>query len=387
MKLISPARLRSAVAHALRLALTLVPATRLVVVHGYPVSEGNAVQTLRALSSRYPGRIVWLVDDVESKFCRVVQIPRVEIRKKNSVSGLSAYLRAECVFYTHGLYGSPRPVARKAFVNLWHGDGPKRWAARKEGGTAIPGTYMVGSSRLFTSLRAKAFGYAEAAVILSGQPRNDRLSLPTSKASLESLGIRSPFVVWMPTFRQSRDLGATAAWSDLAAPSVYDVNSSAHCLALSLKRAGLQLVVKPHPMDAESRDIPGSVLIDHETLNSAGVELYSLLAASAGLITDYSSVYMDYLLLDRPIGFMVPDRTEYTNGRGVEPADALTWLPGTTLDQEMDIEAFVADCLSGGNQTRHLREVAMERSGLVAGFTAADDLLRELDRRGVLRFR
>ena len=44
---------------------------------------------------------------------------------RRACAGSGAYLRAEAVFFTHGLYGSPRPSPRKPIVNLWHGDGPK----------------------------------------------------------------------------------------------------------------------------------------------------------------------------------------------------------------------------------------------------------------------
>ena len=44
--------------------------------------------------------------------------------------------------------------------------------------------------------------------------------------------------------------------------------------------------------------------------------VYTLLRNADGLITDYSSVYFDYMLLDRPIAFAIDDIKEYGDKRG-----------------------------------------------------------------------
>ena len=66
------------------------------------------------------------------------------------------------------------------------------------------------------------------------------------------------------------------------------------------------LVVKKHPL--ESINITKLILkiyffIEDEDLKNEDIDFYEILGASDLLITDYSSVYFDYLLLNKPIIF------------------------------------------------------------------------------------
>ena len=76
-------------------------------------------------------------------------------------------------------------------------------------------------------------------------------------------------------------------------------------------------------------------------------------------MTDYSSVYFDYLLLNRPIIFTDNDLESYAENRGLilEPLDF--WRPGPvvhTLDRFLkEIEAF----LGKKDSYRHMREALM----------------------------
>lgn len=45
--------------------------------------------------------------------------------------------------------------------------------------------------------------------------------------------------------------------------------------------------------------------------------VYTLLRNADGLITDYSSVYFDYMLLNRPIGFAVEDMENIRTKEGL----------------------------------------------------------------------
>jgi CDP-glycerol glycerophosphotransferase (TagB/SpsB family) len=299
------------------------------------------------------------------------------------MAGLWAYLRAEAVLFTHGLYGSPRPCARKPIVNLFHGDGPKDVRPAKDVGALLASTYLVGSTPLFSHVQASAFGVPADRVLLTGNPRTDRLWQPPERERLRRLGITGDFVVWMPTFRRARPVGAVRVRADDERVEADDRGEELEALLAGLRERELQLVVKPHPMDADRRRRPGAVTVDEGDLVRAGVGLYSLLGASSGLVTDYSSVWVDYLLLDRPLAFLVPDRASYR--RVLHPPDVLDWAPGEVVDRhDRPFASFLADLDSGGRQGAARRREVAHRIGLNPTPTAADDLVTVLVKLGVL---
>jgi hypothetical protein len=364
----------------LRALSRVVPQSRSVVVSAYPETEGNGVEVAGALVGGYAGRVVWLRDGgpMPAQVARLVERGLVPVRKA-SPAGLWAYLRAEAVLFTHGLYGSPRPVARKPVVNLWHGDGPKGIAPARDAGGLVASTWFVGSTSLFSPLQAATFGLPPERVLRTGNPRTDQLWRPADPDRLARLGITGDFVVWMPTFRRARAVGAMRV---TAGPVVED-RAGLDELAAGLGGRGLQLVVKPHPMDADRRTWAGAPTVDEAALEAAGTTLYELLGASSGLVTDYSSVWVDYLLLDRPIAFLVPDRDGYD--RDLVPPDVLDWVPGEVVDlADRPFEEFLADVESGGRRGAELRRSVAEQIGLTMTATAADDLVTLLEKVGVL---
>jgi hypothetical protein len=373
----------------LRVTLTVfsgvVPQSRSVVVSAYPETEGNALEVARALLRRYAGRVVWLRESGPAP-AEVLELAKqgMVLVPKASLRGLVAYLRAEVVFFTHGLYGSPRPTARKTIVNLWHGDGPKDVRPENGVGGQISSTWFVGSTALFSGYQAAAFGVPEDHVLLSGNPRTDQLWRPVDAERLARLGITGDFVVWMPTFRRTRAVGAMREQSELG-EGADDGHEQVQALLAGLRARGLQLVIKPHPMDAEERLWEGAVTITDADLVRAGASLYGVLGAARGLVTDYSSVWVDYLLLDRPMAFLVPDRDSYT--RQLLPADVLDWAPGELVGPCEPFAQFLDDLDSHGSQGAGQRAQVAANIGLTHSRTAAEDLLTALKQRQVLELR
>jgi hypothetical protein len=367
---------------ALRLLTRWFPQSRSVVLAVFPETEGNGLEVARALLERYDGQVVWLTETTPTPApVRDLAAGGLHLVPKWSLRGMLAYLRAEAVFFTHGLYGSPRPVPGKPVVNLWHGDGPKDVRPDNGVGGLIAGTYFVGSTRLFSRHQAAGFGVPEDRVLVTGNPRTDVFWRPSTTAPLSDLGITDDFVLWMPTFRRTRAVGAMRQ-VDEAGPEERAWQCRLEALLEGLRDRGLQLVVKPHPMDAEEHRWAGAVTVRDADLARTGVGLYDLLARSRGLVTDYSSVWVDYLLLDRPLAFLVPDRDSYT--RRLVPEDVLDWVPGEVVGSEDPFGSFLADLDAGGRLGAAQRAQAAARMGLNESRSAADDLLTELQRRGVL---
>ena len=363
---------------ALSVLTRVVPTSRTVVVSGFPETEGNAVEVALALLRRYDGTVVWLREP-EGPAADLPEHPRLRTVPKTGLAGLWSYVRAEVVFFTHGLYGSPSPSGRRPVVNLWHGDGPKDLRPGVGPGALIASTHVVAGTRTWGEHKVAAFGVPRKGLLLTGNPRTDQLFRPADDDRLAGLGITGPFVLWMPTFRSTAGSSVQRAWSEGADVSVAEV---APLLEL-LRARGVQLVVKPHPMDAVDRRGPGLVQVTNEDLARVGLPLYSLLGRAQGIVTDYSSVWVDFLLLDRPMAFLVPDRDSYA--RPLDPPDVLDWLPGETVTDDSPFERFVADLDAGGRLDAQIRRQVADKVGLVQTRTSADDLLDALAAEGALR--
>ncbi|MFD4422849.1 CDP-glycerol glycerophosphotransferase family protein [Agromyces sp. NPDC058484] len=374
-----------------RWAMALTPRSAHLVISGFPVDEGNAVEMLRASAKRYPGPVYWLVPDVEQARAvlgssRADPHEHIRLVAHRSFSGIRRFVTAEVSMFTHGLYGNPRRVRRKTMVNLWHGGGFKGAVmSDAKGRPAIHSDYLVASTRQFGEILARQCGLPAGGLLLTGNPRIDQFAA-ASAVGLDRLGIPAdrPFVLWMPTFRRNRGRGLTAAWSDVAADEASDVNAvMARGVDVLTREFGVTVVVKPHPQDAESRRIEGALVVTNEHLRDAAVQLYELIGASSALLTDYSSVWIDYLALDRPIGFVVSDEAGYTSGRGFDPPDALDWLPGPKLRTLDDVREFGRDVQGGGIGSSARRREVAEHVGHVSGSGVADRILEELAARGV----
>lgn len=68
---------------------------------------------------------------------------------------------------------------------------------------------------------------------------------------------------------------------------------------------GLNFYVKPHPLELGAW--PGNSSVLDLSSFSKKSSLYSLLARSSGLITDFSSVCADYEILQKPIAYLMGD--------------------------------------------------------------------------------
>lgn len=372
----------------LRIAL---PSRRHVLVCGYPPIEGNVIELVRSLARRYPGQVVWLRSPSERTLqvqgiCqdRLIRVSRYSFR------ALWHYVTAEAVFFTHGLYGEPAALARKPTFNLWHGAGPKAtntlFPERRL--HSKPSDFYVSISDLWGRQCVRASGLSESSLLLTGHPRNDAMFRSGEHAyGLDGLDLSDgrPFVLWMPAYRRAGSSSTMRAFVDAATdPSRAALQTSV--LVQSLKEAGYRVVVKPHPLDGDDYEGTGAILVTDDDLESKGQVLAQLLAASSGLVTDYSSVATDYVLLDRPIGFHFYDLHEYENGRGLYPADFASWIPGTDVTTPEGMSRFLEDLRSGGSETRDSRKAFIRRAGIVTTRTAADDLLDSIRQVSKSRF-
>lgn len=366
-----------------RILLRVMPALDHAVVTGFPDDEGNSVEVVRALAGHLPvfwltedsrDSVYWLISDADLRF-------PVRCLPKNSMRAYLSYTTARYVFFTHGLYGSPKPPPRKTFVNLWHGDGAKRSKRFAD----IRSTFVVAGTQLWGSQRPVYFGVEEEGVLVTGNPRVDQFARPADDDAMRALGLDPDrrLVLWMPTYRKTEYRGRRLAdvlnWSDAEELSRSDGQRQLfEQVAQMARRLGITVAVKPHPLDADRYAAMGLPVLSREDLNRARTTVYQLLGRSHGLITDYSSVWTDYLALDRPVGFHCPDIEEYESTRGLNVENYQDLLPSPLLRSVADFEEFLGECLDESPASKARRARSIEIVGAETRPGATGRLLQAL---------
>lgn len=228
-------------------------------------------------------------------------------------------------------------LVRARLVQLWHGVGFKRielekWrneAAAKQFLSSrwllwprMVRRYLYGRAPRYDAVvttsafyRDKVFSgaFRSRHFPITGYPRNGfsnahRLAWvnvdPVIRGKLEvwaEQGRRLVFIA--PTFRDSR-----------ATPLGLDARQMARIDAFC-ERNGLELIFKFHPYERGASEVSGR----HMHLLDPRSDAYPLMPFMAALVTDYSSIYMDFLLLDRPVFFLTPDLEQYiSSDRGIQ---------------------------------------------------------------------
>ena len=309
-------------------------------MHGWPDSEGNALLVLRALEQRYRGRVVWLLNDLDYAPPRHLAADLAGIRRlrKDSVRGWLTAISAEATFFTHGIYTAVAPPGNRLVVNLWHGDGPKLGRDVHQ----IESTVAVSGTQLWGRRRAERFGLPPDSVAIVGNPRIDDLVETIDDATLDELGIDGsrPLVLWLPTYRAASG-PRRQTWTD--ADRLSDGNHLAELVAACAHARddlGIDVVLKPHPLDSDTYVGLGFPMVTNADLDRLGIDVYQLLGMSTAIISDISSVWTDYLALDRPIGFYAPDLEALQAGRGFNVEDLESLLPGLRVTGPESLRTF-----------------------------------------------
>ncbi|MBI4898031.1 MAG: CDP-glycerol glycerophosphotransferase family protein [Actinobacteria bacterium] len=364
--------------------LWIVPPKRLTVVYSISAFEGNAGEVVRWLETGSSGQIVWLLDEIPSQnSVRAVSGTKSgasAVVSKRSFRGFWYFLRADTVLFTDLVFGGPKPPRNRTFVNLWHGDGPKvDTTAHFSAGT--PAQFTVAGTIAWGTEKLKSFNAPSDGLIVSGNPRIDQFDRPASDDQLRALGIDPdrPFVLWAPTYRHTRLDSPHGAWKDSRVADPFDeVRIRNADLAKSLAHPGLQLVVKSHPLDKANLDFAATIQIANDDLASAGVGLYQVLARASALLTDYSSIWTDFIPLNRPIALYCPDLDDFSVGRGFDLPDFESYSPGPILSDADDLFAFLGEIAAGIDSSQSRRMKVVKLLGIVDETGATSRLMSQL---------
>lgn len=274
------------------------------------------------------------------------------------LGGLWAYLRSKYVFYSFGDFRI-RPSKGQVVVNQWHGT-PLKTIGKLTGYKAYTGagerldcfTYVLAASEAFRPVFARAFGCGESRVKVLGHARIDYFF--SARDTLPLVGIdRAAYgklFLWMPTFRVSKDGRFRDAGAGGGSLPVIKTRDGLASLDRHLASKRALLVIKVHPLAA--LDVGGTRLtnirfVRNGDLASRGVRLYEFVKEFDALVTDYSSVFCDYLVLDRPMAFTLDDMEAYGGNRGFIFPDIAGYMPGHHVRTLDGLLGFIDACVAG----------------------------------------
>lgn len=214
-------------------------------------------------------------------------------------------------------------------VNLWHGSGnkktnydnkfdylrhPRNWKERVQTwliriSNEKPTDYTLATSPMMADIFVSAFATDHAHIIEEGYPRNDMLfdtgiqNICTKEEQAVCLSMQEAkaqghrLVVYMPTFRAS----------EVKFFEIMDLQ----LLNRFLQEERIIFYTKMHPK-SKVKDAFAKVQYSNIVNIGAEVDPYTFLKYIDLLVTDYSSIYSDYLMLNRPSVLFPYDFAEYS---------------------------------------------------------------------------
>ena len=211
------------------------------------------------------------------------------------------------------------------YLNTWHGiplktlgydipDG--KFTSRNMTRNFLIADYIISPCRFTTKMFRESYkldGLHTGKLLECGYPRNDMIFSTDKNYAIDKLATRGTIVnsekkliLYAPTWKGT---SFERAENDIARYDEFRDYLSEH-----IDMDKYQILIKPHPMVYE--------LLTEEQRQSGSyvsqcIDTNELLAITDILISDYSSIFFDFLLTDRPVFFYIPDVESYKEYRGV----------------------------------------------------------------------
>lgn len=256
------------------------------------------------------------------------------IRYVGLYTGLYYFFTSKYFFYCFGKYPI-KPSKHQIVVNLWHGTPLKKIGNLEAGNKKDYNffNYLLVNSDNYIVTMKNAFNAQSDQLLLCGSPRNDHLFTMCKKK------VNKKRIIWMPTYR---DLD-TEEKSFIYHFTERDWNQ----INVFIRQLNVVIYFKPHPLEKQNFDLLKNFsniqVITDEKLSDRSIDLYDLIGEMDAMLTDYSSVALDFLLLNRPIGYVIDDFDAYSRERGFIDTIQKSMFAGPKIVSTKDLMKFFKD--------------------------------------------
>ena len=346
-----------------RIKRFLFPLKNIIMLESYPTMTDNTKAVFdemlrRGLNKKY--KLVWKCFDDYSPNVKIKNVHFLtKITKQKQLE--KYYLKSKALICCNFLL--PKYNKEQFTFYLSHGTPIKRvkdyYNIPKED---IISCLVAGSG--IKEMTCDQFNFPSENAIALGFPRNDQLT--TNPANVKELLNTDcdKVIIWYPTFRQ-HIFNKTHTTSKTTFPIIDDKNCAQKVNEFA-KTNNVLIVIKPHPSQDVSYitdlNLSNIRFINDKFYTDHNVTSYQFVGGCDALVTDYSSIYYDYTLCDKPIAVIWEDIEDYKAKPGLID-DYEFWLKGAekiyTADEFCSFIKRVAtnqDVLV--NERREIRDLA-----------------------------
>lgn len=301
-----------------------------IIFASVPDCTGNALALYEYMKKNKSNfKLIWITDNIYDN--------NRNVYKLKSLKGLYHLFTTKHLITTHSNFISIKSK-NQILVDLWHGmplksigyfDSKSNLKDVKLRSNKVD--YTIATSIQFSAILSASFLINPEKILITGQPRNDQLFNVNINGIKEELNIKEfkKIILFAPTHREYEQ--KTGDIFDIFGIDDFNMDIFGDLL---LENDAV-LLIKLHPYeekfyaDKDLSVLPDNIrVIDSEMLLKKNIEFYNLLGIVDTLITDYSSLYFDYLLLNKPIIFIVNDIEIYDAKRSFVLNPLEFWMPG-----------------------------------------------------------
>lgn len=209
--------------------------------------------------------------------------------------------------------------------------------------------YVLTCCSVFDDFYMKNFCVKNDQLIELGFPRND-IFLNNKKINLKQklkLSNESKVIMWLPTYRKHKDLDfecIPTKKDDFGIP-IFKTEEELLNINKLLEELNIYIYMKLHPaQDVEvikNINLSNIKIITDKDLEKLNISLYEFLKETDSLITDYSSVYIDYLLTNNVIGVTLDDIEEVNKENALFIQNYEEIIGGVHLKTYKDFENYI----------------------------------------------
>ena len=247
--------------------------------------------------------------------------------------------------------------------------------------------YVVQISDYFTEITKELFNVSDEQVISTGFPRNDILLKKNNCVFFPEIK-RKKTICWFPTYRNHKNHSTGKNIFPYGIPSV---NSEKELKELNnyLKKEGILLVIKLHPAEDTSiikkLDFDYIKLVSDDIFDVDHTTLYHYLSNVDALITDYSSVYYDFLLTKKMIGLAICDIKEYSKVTRLVFDDFEKNVAGEYIYTFKDLLSFIHNVSINNDISYDDRMNKIKKYHKYFDDKSADRVISLMEKKGVIK--